>query len=365
MTDQVKQPPGAGADAATPTAGPGASDYVRPVLFAALVTVIVILGWWLRSVFLLLFGALILATALQASSLCVRRLAGLSPRWSFAITLILLTIAVVGVSWLVGDRLASQFGELRERLPAAAEAARAWLDDNPLGRWLVEAWSSLQEGGVSWEGISGAAGITAGAIGNAALMTVMGIFIAADPALYRDGLVRLAPVPYRRRIRSAIRAAIDGLSSWLLGQGISMLFVGAATAIGLALLGLPLALSLGVIAGVFAFIPFFGPIASGVLAVALAFIEGPQTALYVAGLCLLIQQIEGNLLMPFVQRWAVSLPPVLGVISVVVFGLLFGVMGIIFATPLMVVLMILVKELYVQDVLEAGGDTERLKRQDA
>ena len=88
---------------------------------------------------------------------------------------------------------------------------------------------------------------------------------------------------------------------------------------------------------------------------ALAFIEGPSTALYVAGLCVVIQQVEGDVLMPFVQRWAVALPPALGVIALVVFGLLFGVMGVIFATPLMVVVMILVQKLYVQDVLESGS----------
>jgi predicted PurR-regulated permease PerM len=67
-----------------------------------------------------------------------------------------------------------------------------------------------------------------------------------------------------------------------------------------------------------------------------------------------IQQIEGNLLMPFVQRWAVALPPVLGIMAAVIFGLLFGLAGVILATPLMVVAMVLVQKLYVEGVLEAG-----------
>jgi predicted PurR-regulated permease PerM len=133
-----------------------------------------------------------------------------------------------------------------------------------------------------------------------------------------------------------------------------MLFVGSATALGLWLLGVPLALTIGAIAAVLAFIPFFGPIASGILAVLMAFMEGPTQALYVAGLCVAIQQIEGNLLMPFVQRWAVALPPVLGIMAAVIFGLLFGLAGVILATPLMVVAMVLVQKLYVEGVLEAG-----------
>lgn len=132
-----------------------------------------------------------------------------------------------------------------------------------------------------------------------------------------------------------------------------MLFVGTSTAIGLALLGIPLALTLGLLAGALAFIPFFGPIASGVLAVLLAFMQGPDQALYVAVLCVLIQQVEGNVLMPLVQRWAVELPPVLGITAAVIFGLLFGLPGVVLASPLMVVAMVLVRKLYVEGVLEA------------
>jgi predicted PurR-regulated permease PerM len=172
--------------------------------------------------------------------------------------------------------------------------------------------------------------------------------------LYREGLVRLVPPGYRTAIDEAMLACGHALSRWLLGQGISMLFVGSATAIGLALLGMPMALAIGVIAGVLAFIPFFGPIVSGILAVLLAFMQGPAQALYVAGLCVAIQQIEGNILMPFVQRWAVELPPVLGITAAVIFGLLFGLPGVMLATPLMVVVMVLVQKLYVEGVLEAA-----------
>jgi predicted PurR-regulated permease PerM len=143
------------------------------------------------------------------------------------------------------------------------------------------------------------------------------------------------------------------LGRWLLGQGVSMLFVGATTAIGLAVLGVPLALTVGLIAGVLAFVPFFGPIASGALAVLLAFTQGPTQALYVGALSVAIQQVEGNLLMPWVQRWAVELPPVLGITAAVIFGLLFGLPGIVLATPMMVVVMVLVQRLYVEELLEA------------
>ena len=89
--------------------------------------------------------------------------------------------------------------------------------------------------------------------------------------------------------------------------------------------------------------------------VMLAFMEGADKALYVAGLCVAIQQIEGNVLMPLVQRWAVKLPPVLGITAAVIFGILFGLVGVLFATPLMVVVMVLVQKLYIEGFLESAS----------
>ena len=137
-----------------------------------------------------------------------------------------------------------------------------------------------------------------------------------------------------------------------------MAFVGTATAIGLAALGLPLAFSLGVISGVLAFVPFFGALASSVLAVLFAFTQGPQQALYVAILTIAIQQVEGHLLTPLVQRWAAQIPPVLSIMASVAFGLLFGIVGVLFATPLMVVVMTLIEKLYVERFLEREGDAQ-------
>lgn len=112
-------------------------------------------------------------------------------------------------------------------------------------------------------------------------------------------------------------------------------------------------------AGVLAFIPFFGPITSGLLAVFFAFIEGPREALYVALLCFAIQQVEGDVIMPLVQRWAVRLPPALGIAAAVVFGILFGLPGVLFATPLMVVVMVLVQKLYIEMLLEGPAGSQK------
>jgi predicted PurR-regulated permease PerM len=161
--------------------------------------------------------------------------------------------------------------------------------------------------------------------------------------------LRLAPPAYRRRIGEALSAAGHGLRRWLLGAVIAMVTIGVMTTIGLYLLGIPLALSLGLIAAITEFVPFFGPIAFGIFAILFAFTQSPTDALYVGLLVFGIQQFEGNVLQPMIQRWAVALPPALAVLSIVIFALLFGFLGAILATPMMTVVVILVERLYEGD----------------
>lgn len=332
------------------------SGFTRALIQIIVLGALVLLGWKLADVLLLLFGAIIVAVALRSLAAPLEMHLRLSPRLAVAAAVIAALVAIVVGSWLVGDRLIEQTEDLRRRIPEALSALTTWARSHPLGVALMDVWQSASASDVPWARVANAAAQTLGAIGSIGLLLVIGVYLAANPAMYRKGLVRLAPADYRPRIDEALLASGHALSRWMLGQGISMLFVGSATAIGLAMLGMPLAGTIGMIAGVLAFIPFFGPIASGLLAVLLAFMEGPTQALYVAGLCVLIQQIEGNLLMPFVQRWAVELPPVLGITAAVIFGLLFGLPGVILATPLMVVVMVLVQKLYVEGVLEDTPD---------
>lgn len=315
-----------------------------------------LLAWQLSDLFLLLFGAIIFATVLRGFARPLENAFHLSSRVAVLVTVLVgVLVAIAGV-WVIGDRLAAQFGDLRERVPEALQAVTEWLKGHRAGVEILSAWDDVRQEAPPWGRFANLAGSTLGAIGSASLMLILALYLALDPRQYRQGFVRLIPPAYREDIDAALAASGDALAKWLKGQGISMLFVGVATAIGLALLQVPLALTVGVIAGVLAFIPFFGPIASGVLAVMLAFVDGPEKALYVAILCLAIQQVEGNVLMPLVQRWAVELPPVLGITAAVIFGILFGIIGVLFATPLMVVVMVLVQKLYIEAFLESAGD---------
>jgi predicted PurR-regulated permease PerM len=301
---------------------------------------------------ILVFGAVLVAVMLHTLAQPLVLRLRWPPRLALAaVVLALLVLAALGVG-LVGDQVVEQLQTLRQVLPQALADLTRWLDTSALGLALLELWNSIKLDQSAWARIAGMATLTLSAIGTLGLMVVTGIYLAADPALYRRGLLRLVPHLHRRRVDDALRAAGTGLSRWLLGQGVSMLAVGGLTTAGLWALGVPQALSLGLIAGALAFVPLVGTLAAAALIVLSAFTQGPQQALYVIVLCVVVQQIEGYLLMPFVQRWAVALPPALGLLAVVIFGTLFGLIGVLLATPLMVVSMILIDKLYVDGVID-------------
>ena len=138
-----------------------------------------------------------------------------------------------------------------------------------------------------------------------------------------------------------------------------MAVVGLITTIGLWLLGIPLASTLGLITGLFEFAPFIGPILAAVPAVLIAFTQSPMDALYVIILYIAIQQIEGYLITPYVQKRAVDLPPALTIFAQLLMGVLFGLFGLLLATPLVAASMVIVRMAYIEDVLGDHGETSR------
>lgn len=337
-----------------PTTRTDNRNALRYILLAIALTAVAALLWRVREALLVGFGAIVFATVLRAIAAPLRHRLGWSDRLSVCVAVVGLLTVLGLLGWLFGAQTARQFAELREQLPGALEKLQTWVESSPAGRSLVE---SLQQGGGEKEGgassgVNGFVGSVFGGIGHLLVIIFAGIYFALDPALYREGALRLLPPSRRPRVRKALNDAGVALHKWLVAQLIVMLAVGAMSGVGLALIGVPLALSLGLLVGLLEFVPVVGPIAAAVPGVLLAFAKGPQVALYAVLVYTAVQQIESNLLTPLIQRWAVKLPPVVALLSIVAGGLLFGVLGVIFATPLAVVVMALVQHLYVEDTLE-------------
>lgn len=188
-------------------------------------------------------------------------------------------------------------------------------------------------------------------IADTLIVIVGGIYLAAQPGLYRRGTLKLVPAHRRALANEALEDSGRALGLWLKGQLISMIVVGLLVGAGLWLIGVPSALALGLLAAVLEFIPLVGPIVAALPALLVALTLGPETALWTLGLYLVVQQIEGNILQPVVQQYAVDLPAVILLFSLLGCGMLFGGLGIILAAPLTVVVYVLVKRLYVKEAL--------------
>jgi predicted PurR-regulated permease PerM len=190
---------------------------------------------------------------------------------------------------------------------------------------------------------------TFGVLGDIYVVLFLGIFFTAGPKSYLNGLVRLAPARGRPRTKEVIVQVGHTLSQWLKGQLFAMLLVAVLTLIGLLIMGVPMAFVLALIAGILNFIPNFGPLIAMIPAVGIGLLQGPTTALMVAGLYILVQVLESNVITPQIQKRLIEIPPALIIISQLFMGVLTGGWGLVLATPLIAIVMVVVKELWVKE----------------
>jgi predicted PurR-regulated permease PerM len=223
------------------------------------------------------------------------------------------------------------------------------MGDSPIGSWIVENLSGATDPEAMSKVFKGTVTVF-GAAADAILLLFLGLYFAVDPRMYRDGFLKLLPRGARERVGGALDDSGRALRMWLLGQVLSMSAVGVLTALGLWAVGVPMAIPLGILSGILDFVPFIGPLAAAVPGLMIAFSQSPETAMYAALVYLTVQFAEGHLIMPMAQKWAVNLPPVLGLLAIVAFGLLFGFMGVLFAVPLAVVAYVMVQRLWMQEV---------------
>jgi predicted PurR-regulated permease PerM len=338
-------------------------SYVKRVLVATGVVGLALLGallvWRLADILLLAFIGLLFGVFLDAASSLFRRYLSLPRGWSLALTLVLLAVGAALALSLLGPTLAAQAVALFEGLPQFLQDLEAELGETPwyeslrallpaadedtdrLGQMLTQVLAQTTQIITSLTTL----------VFYGVFVFFVGLFLAVHPRYYQEGIVSLWPLPRRRRAREVTSKLGYTLRAWLVGQLISMLLIGTVTGAGLWLLGVPLALVLGVIAALFEFIPNIGPVLAAVPAVLLAFAQSPTLALYVALFYLVIQQLEGNVVHPLIQRRAVDLPPVLGIVGVFAMASLLGLLGALVAAPLLALLLVLVRELYLRDTL--------------
>jgi predicted PurR-regulated permease PerM len=345
------------------------NDFLRRVLIVAGVAilgfVVMALVWQTAHALLIVFAGVLLAVFLHALSDLARKLLPLSSGWALVLVCALLVAVIALGGWLLAERISNQLGQLRQTLPTSIQQLEQRIRQSGIGQSL---WEQTQDGGLIPEELnlwsraprilSSALGVITGLI----VILFVGVYLAAEPETYRRGIIKLVPPGKRERAGRALDELGHMLRWWIIGQAVSMSCVTALVTLGLWLLNVPLALTLGLIAGLLEFIPRFGPILGAVPAILISLAQAPSQTPYVILLYVGIQLVEGYMILPLIQRSAVALPPALTITTLFLMGVLFGFVGLLLAVPLTVVVVSLVRQLYVEDHLEDQREVETGQR---
>ena len=325
--------------------------------FVVLTALLLLLLYFTFDVILLIFAASLIAIFLRGLAGILGRYIRVSEGWLVLIVAALLVVILAGAVTLLAPSVAEQMRHLREELPKSARESATYISQFGWGRALLDQLPSIdhirENIGTSdlLRGVGGFFSTTVGAVGNFFIVVLLAIYLASEPRFYLEGFKKLFPMARRKRVSEVMSAVGATLEWWLIGKVASMIFIGILTWIGLSLLGVPLALTLGLLAGLLSFIPNFGPIISAIPAILLGFIESPMTAVYVLILYVGVQLIESNVVTPLIERETVELPPALTIVFQLALAVLVGGLGLVLATPLLAAIMVLIQMVYIQDVL--------------
>ena len=283
---------------------------------------------------------------------------GVAIALTMAIALTLLGLVLI----LVATRITEQVDQLIDLIPGAiAQVAKLnyWIQAQIPGR-IINNLPSLSDLSLQLQWVANWAIIhfyqlfsnSLSLLLNSLFLTVLTLMLLVNSKQYRNLLIQGFPAFYRRRADSILSKCEIGLVNYLGGIALSMAFIGITSTIGLLVLQVPLPFVNGLIAGISAFVPYLGAIASVVPPALLALLDSPWKAIEVLLLYFLIQQIEGNLITPIIMKHQVSLLPATTLALLTALGTFFGVLGLFLGVPILVVTQIWVKEVLVKDVLD-------------
>ncbi|QJW91530.1 AI-2E family transporter [Spirosoma taeanense] len=347
------------------------TSFARRAATAAFISLLIatlfLLIGYAASFFFLVFGGITFAVVISGLSHFVSQKTSLSYGLSVGLVVLLLVALIGGTIWALAPTVSQQVDQLAQSLPQSVSRLKTTLGQSEWGQRVLdgipEQPGQLLSSGGPGKGVlsqvTGMVSSTLGGLVNILIVLITGIYLASNPGAYRKGFTRLFNPSYRDRLLGVMDQCYDTLKNWFISRSITMVVVGVVTGIGLALLGVPFAIVLGILAGVLNFIPNLGPYIALAPALLVAFPQGLNQVLYVFILYMGVQSLEGYVLTPLLDKRFVSMPPALLLFGQVLLGILVGLVGVLFASPLIAVLLVIVDELYVKDRLEKqkGGNS--------
>lgn len=306
-------------------------------------------------VLLIVIAAILVAVFFDGIARWLNKKLPIAKNWCKLIS-VLGVLIVISVSFIIlSPYVSQQASDLQEQLPQSVGQAKEQLKQTSLGN---KALQYVQQEDIQKKLTSNAQKFFSavfgvfGVLADVYIILFMGLLIYAAPQPYLSGIIHLMPKSKRDRTEVVLKTLGQTLRSWLSGQLLSMLIVATLTWLGLWIVGLPFALVLGLSAGLLAFVPNFGPLIALILGVLVASTVGWNTILWTAIVYVGVQIIESNFLTPIIQRQKLSMPMAMVLFAQLVLGTFAGALGLVLATPIFAIIMMLVKMLYVEDILQ-------------
>jgi predicted PurR-regulated permease PerM len=314
----------------------------------AMVVALAALIWQSLGVLLLVFAGVLVGMLIRSLGSLFERISGgrLKEKVATGIAIVLLLAAVGGGVALAGHEITKQADAMLTALPAKIDQVRSQLAHSRIGRYVLPASGQDVIGRAS-----GIFSTTLGVLGDLLVVAFLGIYFALDGRRYREGVVHLLPKKHRPRACEVSDGVVHSLHGWMLGQVIAMAIIAVAVTILLYALDVPMALLFGLLAGLLNFVPYIGPAVAIAPATLFALAESPTKAAWLVGCYLVIQLTESYVITPMIQKKTVHMPPALIIIAELLLGLWAGALGIILATPLAVVALVLIRKLWMEDQL--------------
>ena len=327
----------------------------QSILLSLTFVVLALLIWQLRWVLLVLFGAVVVAVALDVLIHQLQNRFRLSRPQALLAVLTGLLMAGLLMGQLLLPELITKTQQLGRDLPALFNKLSGWLGDDPRFSALNQTLSSgaspesLQSVGRQLLGVAGGA---ANSLIQVLLMALLAILLALDPSSHRGMVVSITPRPARDQMIQLLDESRQALGGWLTGMTLSATTVFLLTWGGLLLLKAPLALLSALVCGLLTFVPTIGPTAATLLPTGLALLQSPQLVVSVLVFRLILQNLEAFLLTPLLLRKTVNLLPTVALMAQLSLGALLGLPGVLLALPLVVVLQVLMQRVVVQQVMD-------------
>lgn len=321
--------------------------------YAVLIALLLLLFWLVAGVLLVIFAGVLLGVFLRGLSDWVAAHTRLPVGLSLAVVIVAIIVILAAVGYVLAPSTSRQLDELATQLPQEIHRIEGTIQQTSWGKTVLQ---SLQSGSGGTEQavfgrVFGVATTTFSAIAAIIVVFFVGLYLAAGPETYLAGALRLVPPPRRGRVRDMLIEVTFALRWWLVGRLVSMAIIAAMSCIGLWLLGVPLALTLGLLSGVLSFVPYIGSVSSAIPPILIALTKSTSLALYAILLYIAVHVVEGYILVPLMQKRMVHLPPALTLCAQAILGTLFGIIGLALATPLTAAVIVAVRMLYVEDML--------------